>query len=212
MSADASPTSLELLLVRHGSTYLNERQRFQGRIDPPLSTRGRREAQEAGRALALGGRRVRLWSSARRRARETAELLGAGSPTVDPRIAELDFGLFEGCTWEEAKALAPRALEAWLEDPWSVPPPGGERVDELVERVSGWLAELGARGRTAEPRGGPRSAVHVAVTHAGPVAACLQVLLKRPWREAFDARPAPGGIVRLILRSQGWALRPPGER
>jgi probable phosphoglycerate mutase len=43
----------EIYLVRHGETEWNAQGRYQGKLDSPLTRRGRKQAQDAGRFLSL---------------------------------------------------------------------------------------------------------------------------------------------------------------
>ncbi len=70
-----------------------------------------------------------------------AERIGAArglEVAIDPRLAELDFGAWEGRAWAEI----PRGeLDAWAADFHGARPHGGETVDELAARVAVALAE-----------------------------------------------------------------------
>ncbi len=79
-----------LVLVRHGeSTYVAEGQ-FQGRLDPPLSELGRRQAVLVAERLAHRDERtplpipaglpVRVWHSPLSRAAETASIIADDQP------------------------------------------------------------------------------------------------------------------------------------
>jgi alpha-ribazole phosphatase len=99
-------------------------------------------------------------TSPRRRCRELAEAIGAArgrAPVVDPRLAEMDFGAWEGLRWD----AVPRAeLDAWAADFLHARPHGGESVAMLRARV---LAAL------ADHR--PDSGTRLLVTHAGVIKA-----------------------------------------
>lgn len=93
-----------------------------------------------------------LWSSPLRRCRELAGLLHP-APRVDARLAEIDFGDWEGRTWDEI----PRSqLDAWAADVGGFVPPGGESPRQLQARVLDFVAGLT----------GPAAAL---VTHAGVI-------------------------------------------
>ena len=71
--------SQRLVFVRHGVTDWNSEGRWQGRLDPPLSERGRREARMVADRLAADPdlRPARILSSTLARASETAAIIGA---------------------------------------------------------------------------------------------------------------------------------------
>ena len=67
---------MSLWLARHGETEENAEGRILGRRDPPLSPAGVTQAEAlAGRLRDAGV--VAVWTSPLRRARETAEVVGA---------------------------------------------------------------------------------------------------------------------------------------
>ena len=58
---------------------------------------------------------------------------------LDPRLAELDFGAWDGLPW----ASVPRdGLDAWAADPAGFRMPDGERYLDLETRVAAALADL----------------------------------------------------------------------
>lgn len=97
-----------------------------------------------------------VWSSPLRRCRELAGLLHA-APTVDDRLAEMDFGAWEGRPWD----AIPRAeLDAWAADVAGYAPPGGESAQAVQQRILSFVAAL-----TADEA--------VVVTHAGVIRTLL---------------------------------------
>src|SRR5512137_1402932 len=87
-----------ILLVRHGITAYNEADRLQGRIDNPLSEKGRREAEQL--AARLKDEPIdAFFSSPLRRAQETAAIIGRFHDrglTLVPEFSEIDLGDWEG--------------------------------------------------------------------------------------------------------------------
>ncbi|HEV8099071.1 MAG TPA: histidine phosphatase family protein, partial [Gaiellaceae bacterium] len=65
-----------ILLARHGETEWNRDGRFQGHADPPLNETGRAQAGELAAELA-DVELAAVYTSSLRRARETAEVVGA---------------------------------------------------------------------------------------------------------------------------------------
>jgi broad specificity phosphatase PhoE len=139
--------------MRHGETDWNAERRLQGGRDIPLNNRGRRQAAQCGDTLreliADGGKTPAAFafaSSPLSRARETMEIarrvlgLPAEHYGVDPRLAELSFGRWEGMTYREVGALDRPALVTRERDKWSFRPPGGESYADLLVRVQAWHA------------------------------------------------------------------------
>lgn len=117
-----------------------------GRLD--VAADGVEAAAERLRALLPAG--LPVWTSPLVRCRVLAEALHP-APVVDGRLAEMDFGEWEGRTWQD---IGPAALDAWAADVAAFTPPGGESALMLQARVLGFVAELEAEEA-------------VLVTHAG---------------------------------------------
>jgi broad specificity phosphatase PhoE len=185
---------LTLTLVRHASTALNEQRRYQGRTDPPLSERGRAEAA-ALRARLEGERFDAVVRSDALRCAETAELILPGVAVLpDPRLREMDFGAWDGMTYEQCLARDAALLEDWIADPTRTCPPGGEpfavfarRVDQLVDGL-------------------PRQGSGLLVAHGGPIRRIVARALGLEWRHAVLMQLSPCGITRLALHPEGGHL------
>lgn len=105
---------------------------------------------------------LKIVSSPLARCRRLAEAIGAArglGVECDDRLAEMDFGRWEGLPWD----AIPRAeLDAWSADFLNARPHGGESVAALAARV--------AEGLAAAARGPVPALV---VTHAGVIKAAL---------------------------------------
>jgi alpha-ribazole phosphatase len=126
---------------------------------------------------------ARVWSSPARRCSVLAEAIGralAVPLTFDTRLQELDFGEWEGRSWD----TIPRGdLERWAESPMTFAPPGGESGAALIARVRDFRAELLGDGQDC-----------VVVSHGGP----LKVLMATLRGECVDllvAAPALGSVT-----------------
>ena len=140
--------SQRLIIVRHGVTDWNREGRWQGRLDPPLSDGGRREARLVADRLAADPdlRPARILSSTLARAAETAAIIGAsvgGQIEPDARLVEIGAGEWEGRTHAELAASDGERYHAWRTTP-GYGPPGGEPIPEATERVRSLLADVTA--------------------------------------------------------------------
>jgi len=144
---------LRIALIRHGPTDWNAQKRVQGTIDTPLSAEG--EAMMAQLLPPEGFDATRPFSSPKLRARQTAALLGLENPALDARLAEQNWGSWEGLT--RAEMLARDGEDGFLRAGLGLAfrPPGGESTGELHARVQSFLTDA-AKGTDA-----------VAVTHMG---------------------------------------------
>ena len=173
-----------VLLVRHGPTEWNASGRIQGHVDIDLSPGGR--AQVARWRLPAAWAEARVLSSPLCRARETAAILTGRTPTIDPRLIEMDWGRYQGRRLQELRAEAPAAMAANEGRGLDFRPPGGESPREVCARLQTLLAELASDPRPA-----------VAVCHKGVIRAGL--VLATGWD--MQSRPP----VRLS-RDVGCAL------
>src|SRR5512143_1731939 len=142
---------LTLVLTRHGLTDRSDPEQHLGQgIDIGLSAAGR--AQAAALAARIGGERFdRILSSPLLRARETAEAVARGRTIeFDRRLAEMDYGRWEGLTYEQLEETDGEFRHRWIEDPATNACPGGESGDDVADRARSLLTDLLA---WAEPAG-----------------------------------------------------------
>lgn len=185
---------LHLTLVRHASTALNAERRYQGWCDPPLSEAGRREAQRLARRL-HGAAWDRVLCSDLQRSRETARILAPdASAEADPRLREMDFGAWDGLTYDEAEARDPERIRRWIDDPLGVSPPDGEPFDAFRTRVVGSLREF------------PRAGTALVVAHGGPIRLILSELIGLPWDRVVLMQVSAGAVTRLAVHPEGAHL------
>lgn len=130
-----------LLLARHGQTEWNSVFRYQGKTDVPLNLEGKRQAARLAARICAWEPEA-LFTTPLARAHETAEIVREGllmreKPplTVLDDLSEIDFGDWEGKTFQEIEAAYGEQYRAWRQDPSRVTPPGGETFPEILERV-----------------------------------------------------------------------------
>jgi alpha-ribazole phosphatase/probable phosphoglycerate mutase len=126
-------------LVRHGTTLLNRANRYRGRRDVPLDAGGWQDAWAAASELQDVGLANTIYSSPCRRARDTARVIAdaAGLTTVTdmPGFLNLDYGLWEGLTSDEAKAQDELAYAKYQSYAPDAVCPSGESLARAAERV-----------------------------------------------------------------------------
>ncbi len=155
-----------IALVRHPAVDAGGR--CYGRLDLPVADLAAAQALAARVAVLRGT----VWTSPAARCRVVA------GGRVDARLAELDFGAWEGVPWDDVPRAA---LDAWAADPWGFAPPGGESGAALVARVTAFARAL--------PPGD-----HVVVTHGGPLKVLTAVLAGQAV-DLLAAPPAAGSIT-----------------
>lgn len=140
-----------LYLLRHGETLWNRERRLQGRADSPLTERGEAQVRAMAERLAAeldGQPPPRLACSPLGRARRSAALVAErlGWPperfAVEPCLAEIAFGHWDGLTWEEIQRDHGEEQRRRAADRWNVAVGGGESFAAAGERVRPWLAAI----------------------------------------------------------------------
>lgn len=127
----------KIILIRHGETDFNLSKQYCGRSDAPLNQKGRKQIEETAKALKSYSIE-KIYSSNLSRALETAIIIAAGSNTPIEELkdlAEIDFGAFEGLTYEQIMEKYPDVYRAWIDNPETTHPPQGESLDELAKRA-----------------------------------------------------------------------------
>jgi len=119
-----------LFLVRHAEPELTGV--LLGRIDPPLSEMGAREAHERLANLKVEA----VYSSPLRRALETAQTIEGAAIEVIEELAEIGLGEWDGLRWSAIERRDPDLARRKLADWFGVTPPGGEPWSAFEKRIS----------------------------------------------------------------------------
>jgi broad specificity phosphatase PhoE len=138
-----------LWLARHGQTDWNLQGRWQGQSPnaPALNEAGQAQALailDQVRELDFSA----IYSSDLLRARQTAELLAGplGLPvTHEPRLREMDLGLWEGMLYDDIRTQFPQEFAQRARDPMNMRAPCGESPLDVAERVLPAMDEIAAR-------------------------------------------------------------------
>jgi len=148
---------MTLWLVRHAQPLIQEGLCY-GQLDiaaDPSATQ--QAAQVIGPLLPLN---AKLYSSGLQRAQQLAQAIqdqrGTVSVTVDTRLKEMNFGIWEGMAWGE---IPKTAFDAWTQDFDQHRFGGAECVRDLLNRVHQALLEL------------PAAEDAIWITHAGVIRA-----------------------------------------
>jgi len=161
-----------LVLLRHGETQFIVEKRFQGQMEAPLSRRGLRQAELAGKRLAAphappplpipDAAPFAIVHSPLGRAAETAgkvveALAAAGRPAPplrpDAGFLEIGQGEWEGLYDTQISSRFGDELAGWRRWPARVHAPGGESLAEVRSRVEASLAPLLDEMAKGAPRG-----------------------------------------------------------
>lgn len=121
-----------LFALRHGTTELNQDNKFRGWIDVSLDEKGRSDAEQAAEFLKDKGITM-IYCSDLNRAVETAKIVGDKlglEPIPDYRLRPWDVGSLSGEDKDENKDI----LEHHIDNP-DQPLPDGESLNEFGERT-----------------------------------------------------------------------------
>jgi broad specificity phosphatase PhoE len=136
-----------IIFVRHGETEWNRQGLIQGSIETDLNETGHAQAKAVATLLAgqdIDWKNFRIVVSPQRRAQQTAthilNALGRDMDSVDPRVRELGFGIWEGKPFWELKASPIYPADDESRFYWR--PELGESYEDGVARVNEWRAEL----------------------------------------------------------------------
>jgi len=161
-----------LYCVRHGETTFNAGGRIQGQFNSELSAVGRQQCAAVARAL--GELPIEaVYSSPLARSLETAQVLADVlhvEVKTDPRLMEINAGIFQGLQWDEIAAKYPSDAVRWKSQDPDFRIPGGESRRDVMHRAGEALGAI----REASFR-------HVAIiSHGGFLSAAIKVLVQIP--------------------------------
>jgi broad specificity phosphatase PhoE len=180
---------VEVWLIRHADAYAGLEALSDGRVDPPLSSRGREQARLlAGRLAPV--RFDAVWASDLRRSRETAEEIARGRPLsveVDSRLREVR------THWDEGR------IEL-LDEPGVYPFPEPEA--EVLARMTAALADLVA-ALPAAHRGPSRAAV---VSHNAAIGIYVSSVLGLKWGQ-LRVMPQYTSVTVLVIKDEQIVVR-----
>jgi len=129
---------IKLILIRHGESYSNVQKKFSGFQDVDLTEKGIWQAER----LACRLKKVTVdivYCSDLKRAIHTADIV-FGNRDIDmltnPNLREINFGIWEGMTFEEIRLKEGAKFTSWMENPDEKSIiPQGESLAILNERV-----------------------------------------------------------------------------
>ena len=156
-----------IYLLRHekcqGTGYIG------GGSDVALTASGTKNAK----LRAKDFRNVKLeaiFSSPMRRCVETASPIGeikGLKPILKADLTELNFGLWEGRSYDEIASTSPALLTSWLNSPVNSCPPEGEKLSQLYDRVQNFWKTTIEKASESEI---------LIVSHGGPIRSLLSIL------------------------------------
>jgi alpha-ribazole phosphatase/probable phosphoglycerate mutase len=164
--------------------------RFCGHSNPELNERGRQQLMGLVNSLSQHAIR-RVYTSDLRRAHQTAEAIAiplGAKLLVRPGLREINFGLWEGLSWNEIEVRNAIEAKNWATNYPNSTAPGGESFQQFESRVrreTAFLLEQATKAPVA------------VVTHAGFIRVALTKCCGVSEPEALDRTKAYGAVVAL---------------
>jgi len=150
----------KLILIRHGETDWNRNRKYCGFSDIALNEKGRKEAKAL--SMELENEKIdMLYASGLTRTMQTAEIAFPGKDIKKiSGLREMNFGVFEGRSYEEIMQDSPEIYRNWMTDPLDFTIPDGESLNGFAQRVRESLNEILMENKNKTA---------AIFTHAGPI-------------------------------------------
>ncbi len=180
---------LEVILIRHGETDYNSDGRFGGLTDISINSNGEKQAKSLRRKLKKEHFDM-IYSSNLTRCRETVELLKFKvGITYSKNLQEMNFGRWEGLTYEEVERNYSLQVKEWKQDWINYGIPKGESFSKMAERVIDEFERI---------KKNPISKVAL-ITHGGCIRTILGHYLMDSIEQCWKFYIDNGSISRLIF-------------
>lgn len=195
---------MQIYMIRHGETDRNVKGHYYGVTEAVLTEAGRHQAECLGEFFREFDWK-KVYVSPLKRAVDTAELvLGSkcADYSLDDRLQEQNFGIFEDYTYQNLCDLFPEEFDSWNADFSNYRIPDGESFRDVRDRVEAWVEE-----RKAEVKEGlwNRQDKVLIVAHKGTLghmmAAFLGLPLESYWNFVFEQ-----GCYNRIDLEDGYAI------
>ncbi len=189
-------------LLRHGKPAGGAI--YRGRTDSPLTGEGYVQMNQT-LAAQMGGWQ-RLYSSPLQRCAQFAQTYARQQRAVlqiDRRLREVDFGAWDGRTFSDVWQTEPERVAAFWQDPAQHPPPQGESMAALSQRVAAFMAEVTSATDLSDDANTAQDAVSCAplllITHGGVIRAMIAEVLGLPPRQWAKLQIDYGSLSRIQI-------------
>lgn len=173
----------KLILIRHGATDWNLERRYSSFTDIDINDKGKKQARKLYKRLKREGIH-KVYSSDRKRAFNFARIVLKGKKIQKlVGLGELNFGIFEGLTYEEIMKRYPKIYKRWLKDPFSIVIPNGEDLSNFKKRIVKTLKKIISLNKDK---------TIAVVCHGGAISIFINHILKS--RNLWSQIPNIGGL------------------
>lgn len=133
-----------------------------------------------------------------RRASDTADLLGRTRLSNDPRLREINFGDWDGKTFDQITQTHPTGSRAFWETPGDIAPPSGESWNMAQTRITAAINDL---------RGAHAGRHIIIVAHFGAILTQLQIALGCSPAQALKFQIDPLSVTTLTDFGETWGIK-----
>lgn len=189
---------MDIYLIRHGETEANKKGLFLGKLESPLTS----EAICKGKKLSnlfQDNTLDKVFVSPRLRAIDTAKFISESVEVVED-LSEMDFGNFEGMTYQEILQDFPGEIEKMGKEAERYIFPEGEEVAAFYKRVERSFEETVSY---SEKKHYKKIAI---VSHAGVIRAILSYALAGDHRLHWNFKVENGSVTKLNRHDRFYVL------
>ncbi len=177
---------IKLIFIRHPATIWEKQQRYWGRTDIALSRKGEKQAELI--ADYLKNKNISaIYSSSLIRAYQTASIIDKHQSLKvkkDKRLNEIDFGEWEGMTFNQIRKRYLKLAQKYLSNPLNTKIPGAESLLKFRNRINKAVEKI-----LAQEKG-----TIVIVSHAGVNRIIICSLFKLPFSYFWQIKQDIGAI------------------
>ncbi len=197
---------MKIIIIRHPQTTANQKKIIYGKNDYPYTQPGFLQIEHVLKYVTTTTipDRIQVFSSPANRALGLAEPI-AGSLDVplqiEERLGEMNFGIFEGLTHQEAEKKYPSVYEDFLERFELTCIPGGESYSDFQQRVHAFVKMV----QTIEATDTVDTCI--IVTHGAVIREMLEKILELNPGGSWKFQINNGTIVELEKKTMGFVIQ-----
>ncbi len=189
----------EIIFIRHGETDFNRARLYFGHLDTDLNKTG---VEQLRKTKILFEKREKMpdvvFSSDLKRCSQSMEILEIDEEiekNLTEDLREINFGIFEGKTYEEIKSEYPEKVEKMINDWRNFKADKGESINEMMLRVAEKMNEIINQYRNKKI---------LVVAHAGVIQALTSYYLFGNLDGYWKFKINNGSITKLHVMEDGY--------
>jgi alpha-ribazole phosphatase len=195
---------LEIILIRHGETEHNRIGKFTGSTDVSINSKG--EEQAVRLAVILKDDSISsVYTSDLKRCKETAKFIKCDKVSHTGNLREMDFGHWEGMSYNEIKEKYPEEIIKWESDWTTFRIPEGESFADMSRRV---LEEF---DKIVKSHNESSDKIAI-VTHGGCIRTILGHYISGSIKECWKFQVENAAVTRLCFYKDYFYLKSLNEK